>query len=169
MMELMQWKDRSSLRRAVVGAAVALALLTAAIWTTIDKRKLPTMQLETPNGTIVVEVADTPARRSAGFSNRRGLSGVDGLLLKWDVPGRHPIWMAEMQFALDLAWLDPDGRVVAVLANVPPCRADPCPLYEPDGTEASLAVLEMPAGTTSRHRIGVAATLRQSRHTRETR
>jgi hypothetical protein len=77
-MELMQWRDRPSLRRVAVGAAVALALLTAAIWTTIDKRNLPTTQLETPRGTIVVEVADTPAARSAGLSNRRGLSGVDG-------------------------------------------------------------------------------------------
>lgn len=168
-MELMHWKDRPSLRRAVVGAAVALALLTAAIWTTIDRRELPTMQLETPSGTIVVEVADTPAARLAGLSNRERLSGVDGLLLKWDTPGRHPIWMAQMRFALDLAWIDSDGRVLAVLSNVPPCRADPCPLYEPDGTEGSLAVLEMPAGATTRHRIGVAATLRQSAHTRETR
>jgi len=36
-MELMKWKDRPSLRRAVAGAAVALALLTAAIWTAIDR------------------------------------------------------------------------------------------------------------------------------------
>jgi len=38
-MELMRWRDRRSLRRAAVGAAVALALLTAGIWTVIDRRE----------------------------------------------------------------------------------------------------------------------------------
>jgi len=162
MMELMQSRDRPSLRRVAVGAAVALALLTAAIWTTIDKRNLPTTQLETPRGTIVVEVADTPAARSVGLSNRRGLSGVDGLLLKWDVPGRHPIWMAEMHFALDLVWLDRDGRIVAVLADVPPCRGNPCSLYEPAGSERSVAVLEMPAGGAASRGIAVGVIVRSS-------
>ena len=60
----MKWKDRPSLRRAVAGAAVALALLTAAIWTAIDRREPLTVQLETPSGTIVVEVADP---RAASF------------------------------------------------------------------------------------------------------
>jgi uncharacterized membrane protein (UPF0127 family) len=101
-------------------------------------------------------------RRSFALSNRPGLSGADGLLLKWDMPGRHPIWMAEMQFALDLAWLDPDGRVVAVLANVPPCRANPCGLYEPDGADRSVAVLEMPAGAAANHLIAVGAIVRSS-------
>jgi uncharacterized membrane protein (UPF0127 family) len=47
-----------------------------------------------------------------------------------------------MQIPLDIVWLDPDGRVRAVLDDVPPCRAEPCPLYEPDGTEHSVAVIE---------------------------
>jgi hypothetical protein len=127
------------------------------------------MRLETPGRTIVVEIADTPAARSAGLSNREGFNGVDGLLLKWDAPGRHPIWMAEMQFALDLAWLDPDGRVLAVLANVPPCRADPCSLNEPDGTDRSVAVLEMRAGATASRRIAVGAIVRSSTDSRQTR
>jgi uncharacterized protein len=168
-MDLMKGKDRRSLRRAVVGAAVALALLTAAIWTAIDRREVLTMQLETPSGTIVVEVAETPAARSAGLSNRESLIGIDGLLLKWDAPGRHPIWMAQMHFALDLAWIDRDGRVLAVLPNVPPCRAEPCSLYEPDGTDRSVAVLEMPAGAAATRRIGVGAIVRfstESEHAR---
>jgi Uncharacterized ACR, COG1430 len=26
-------------------------------------------------------------------------------IILWDAPGRHPIWMAEMRFPLDLIWL----------------------------------------------------------------
>ena len=161
-MDLMRWRDRPSLRRAVTGAAVALALLTAGIWTAIDRRELPTTKLETPGGTIAVEIADTPAARSAGLSNRQSLSGVDGLLLKWDTAGRHPIWMAEMRFPLDLAWIGANGRVIAVLASVPACHEQPCPLYEPNGTDRSVAVLELPAGAAARHRITAGTILRHS-------
>ncbi len=106
-----------SWRRAVVGVAVTLGLLTAAIWTAIDRRELLTTQLDTPSGTIVVEVAETPAARSAGLSNREGLMGVDGLLLKWDAPGRHPIWMAQMQY-------EPEGTAnAAAVLELPAGRA----------------------------------------------
>jgi len=152
-MELMPANDRSSLQRAVVGAAVAAALLAAIISTTIDNRALPRIRVETPNGTpILVEVAETPEGRSAGLSNRERLGSVDGLLLKWDSAGRHPIWMADMRFPLDLVWLDANGRVVGLLANVPPCRTTPCPLYEPQEAPASVAVLEIPAGAATTHR-----------------
>ena len=142
-MSLTQGNDRLRSRRTLVPIALVLALVVAIVWTSLENRRLPVIQLETPAGGISVEVANTPAARAAGLSNRDRLQGIDGLLLQWDAPGRHPIWMAEMRFPLDLVWLDPDGRVVAVLANVPPCRAAPCPLYEPEGTDRSVAVLEM--------------------------
>jgi hypothetical protein len=42
-------------------------------------------------------------------SHRDDLPG-DGMLLQWNGPGRHPIWMAGMRFPLDLIWLEQDGR-----------------------------------------------------------
>lgn len=151
----------SRLSRAVVVSALALALITWATWMVIERRRLPTARIESPNGTLVVEVAKTPGARSAGLSNRERLN-VDGLLLEWETRGRHPIWMADMRFSLDLVWLDPDGRVLAVLANVPPCRLKPCQLYEPDQTDRSVAVLEIRAGAAARHQITAGALLRYS-------
>jgi hypothetical protein len=162
-----QSNDRRFDGVAVVGG-ITLALIASAIWLLIERRELPTVQLDSPNGTLVVEIADTPATRSTGLSNRDTLK-VDGLLLQWDTPGRHPIWMADMRFPLDLVWLDSDGRVLLVLANVPPCRAEPCPLYEPDQTDRSAAVLEMPAGTAARHGVAAGAVIRYSADPRSTR
>jgi uncharacterized membrane protein (UPF0127 family) len=156
-------KDRSTLRRAVLGGSLSLALVTAVVWTTIERPKPAAVRLDMPNGAIVVEVADAPAARSAGLSNRESLAGIDGLLLKWDTPGRHPIWMAEMRFPLDLAWIDANGRVIAVLANVPPCQRQPCPLYEPEGTHHSVAVLELRAGAAENHGIAAGKTFEHLR------
>jgi len=146
MIGLMRSNNRPSLGRVSIALGVALALLMAAIWASLDTGRLPIIELETPRGRIVVELADTAATRSTGLSDRDALSGIDGMLLKWDAPGRHPIWMAGMRFPLDLLWIDGDGRVLSVLPNVPPCRAEPCTIYEPRGTNHSVAVLELPAG-----------------------
>jgi hypothetical protein len=94
-------KDRATLPAHWSGLASSLALMTAVIWTTIERRKAPTVQLETPNRTIVVDVTDAPVARSAGLSNRESLDRVNGLLLKWNTPGRHPSWMADMRCPLD--------------------------------------------------------------------
>src|SRR2546425_11627665 len=95
---------------------------------------------------VVVELASTSAARARGLSERDGLS-VDGLLLEWPDAGRHSIWMAGMRFALDLVWLDDDGRVSGVIADMPPCPpGGPCALVEPDVPTPTRAVLELPAG-----------------------
>jgi uncharacterized protein len=142
-----------------IAAGIAVPLAIATFWIRVDNGRLPTMSLETPHGRILVEVADKPAARSAGLSNRDALNGVDGLLLKWDAPGRHPIWMPGMRFSLDLVWIDADGRVTSVLTNVPPCRSEPCPLYEPDGSERSAAVLELSAGEAAHRGLTVGVTV----------
>jgi uncharacterized membrane protein (UPF0127 family) len=141
----MKRRNDGWLRRPVIGMVMALALIAGVIWIRSDNRPLSTIVLETPRTVIRVEVANTPGTRSAGLSRREALGDVDGLLLKWEAPGRHPIWMADMRFPLDLIWLAADGRVLAILDNVPPCSARPCPLYEPQGTSNSIAVLELPA------------------------
>jgi hypothetical protein len=68
--------------------------------------------------------------------------------------------MSKMKFPLDLVWLDADGGVLAVLVDLPPCRTDPCPLYDPDGTETSVAVLETEAGGAAKYRLTMGATVR---------
>jgi uncharacterized protein len=158
-MNLMQRQSRPWLRRSLIGSGIAVPVITAMIWMRSDSDTLRTVELQTPNGPITVQVADTAAARSAGLSNRDALPATDGMLLKWEASRRHPIWMAGMRFPLDLVWIDPGGRVLAVLANVPPCRAEPCPLFEPDDTAGSIAVLELPAGAASRYRIATGGTI----------
>jgi uncharacterized membrane protein (UPF0127 family) len=158
-MDPMNWHARSWFRRAVIAAGIAIPLIIAMFWMRSENRVLPTTSIATPGGAIVVEIAATPASRSAGLSNREALRGIDGMLLKWDAPGRHPIWMKGMRFPLDVLWLGADDRVIAVLENVPPCFTDPCPLYEPSGSDGSVAVLELPANAAARHGLTVGASV----------
>jgi uncharacterized membrane protein (UPF0127 family) len=59
-----------------------------------------------------------------------------------------------------LIWLEPDGRVAGMLTNVPACASPTCPLYEPNGTHESVAVLELQAGGAANHGINVGAVIR---------
>jgi len=151
-------KFQGSCRTASVGAAIVLAAAASTIWFAVERPAESTVELVAPLGTFVVEIARTPEARSSGLSNRTSTEH-GGLLLVWDAPGRRPIWMADMRFALDLVWLDASGRVLAVLADVPPCDRQPCPLYEPPGTDRSTAVLEMPAGRAARYGITTDSTI----------
>lgn len=54
-------------------------------------------------------------------------------------------WMKDTRIPLDMIWLDQEGRIIEVLEDVPPCVADPCPVYGPD--EPAAYVLELNAGT----------------------
>jgi uncharacterized membrane protein (UPF0127 family) len=148
-------------RRAYVGAVVLLAAAAFVIWFAVDQQSESALELVAPHGRLLVEVAQTPEARAKGLSNRAGVRH-DGLLLLWDTPGRHPIWMANMRFALDIVWLDEHGRVLALLTGVPQCASTPCPMYEPPGTENSTSVLELPAGSAARHGIEIGSVVRRS-------
>lgn len=148
--------------RAIVAGAITFAVVTFVAWHLIDRRALPArVELLTPRGSLWVEVANSPATRRAGLANRDALPS-DGLLLEWDSPGKHPIWMAEMRFSLDLVWIDENGGVLAVLPNVPPCSRQPCPLYDPPSTDASIAVLEVAAGIAARHGLAPHTRMRRA-------
>lgn len=144
------------------GTAVVAAMGGAAVlfvfWSWHERER--SIRLASTVGVFEVSLASTPEQRAAGLSNLEAIP-YDGLLLQWNSPGRHPIWMSEMRFALDLVWLDANGGVLSVLPNVPPCASVPCPLYEPAGSEKSVAVLELPAGKAGALGLFVGAIVRR--------
>lgn len=66
------------------------------------------------------EVADTNELRNLGLSNRKSLDIKQAMLFVFDEPGRHSFWMKDMNFAIDMIWLDQDGRVVTIAHDAKP-------------------------------------------------
>lgn len=75
-----------------------------------------------------VEVAADPAQRQEGLSDRDALPPEHGMWFVMAGPGPHAFWMRDMAFALDLVSVTPDLHVLGA-ARLPPCGAEPCPLY----------------------------------------
>jgi uncharacterized membrane protein (UPF0127 family) len=80
-----------------------------------------------------------------------------GVLLVFRGSGFHGIWMKNCRFPIDIIWIDEERRVVHVAENVPPCRSDPCPSYEP--LRRASYVLEVNAGQARQDGATVGATL----------
>ena len=53
-------------------------------------------------------------------------------------------WMKDTHIALDMIWMDQSRRIIHIEQSVPPCIANPCVAYGPEGK--ALYVLEINAG-----------------------
>ena len=91
-----------------------------------------------PDGSAAfeVEIADSAEERRTGLSGRDDLTPGAGMLFVFDEPVDHRFWMKDTRIPLSIAFLDPGGRVLRIL-DMEPCRAEPCPVYDPDTTYAS--------------------------------
>lgn len=131
----------------VIAGASAFFLLAS--FDRSDEQRRVTEISTSTGDRMSLELAATPATRSRGLSGRDRVSH-HGLILVWPTAGRHPVWMSEMRFPLDLIWCNAAGLVTAIKPAVPICTTDaPCPLYGAtlDDTQA---VIELPAGTMQR-------------------
>ena len=92
-----------------------------------------------------VEIVSKPEEMARGLQGRAGLEKNQGMLFVFSADDYHRFWMKDMKFTLDILWIDRGRQVVAVGQNLPPCAADPCPVYVPP--QKALYVLEIPAGS----------------------
>lgn len=78
------------------------------------------VSVTTPKGTLVVEVVDTPESREQGLSGRTGIEFNDGMLFTFPSAGRFGFWMKDMQFPIDIIWINKEGVIVHIVENAKP-------------------------------------------------
>jgi uncharacterized membrane protein (UPF0127 family) len=105
-----------------------------------------------PDGAAIqVELATDEPTRAQGLMYRDRLAEDRGMLFLFPESGDYPFWMKNTLIPLDMIWIDEQKRIVHVSANVPPCKADPCPSYPPNAV--AKAVLELAAGVAAKHHL----------------
>ena len=128
------------MRVGMVLFALVLAMNVAA-----EAQEKRSIRVYFPNGESVrAEPAITAPERERGLMFRQTLGRDQGMLFFMGEEAIHPFWMKNVNFAIDILWLDSQRRIVHMARNVPPCRTDPCPTYPP--LMPSLYVLEIAAG-----------------------
>ncbi|MEK7586528.1 MAG: DUF192 domain-containing protein [Patescibacteria group bacterium] len=67
-----------------------------------------------------VEIADNDEERARGLSGRANLPEDQGLLFDFIVPSRPGFWMKEMNFPIDIVWLNENWKIVDLTENFTP-------------------------------------------------
>lgn len=96
----------------------------------------------------IVEIADTPELRTRGLSKRASLGKMSGMF--FDCHG--PFWMKDVEFPLDLCYVDDYGKVTEKVAME--LDKEGRNLY-PRTKFASVSAIELPHGFCDRHGIKV--------------
>ena len=131
------------------------ALLGAAVVALPAPREIP---LTLPSGKVLtVEVMVKDEDRAMGLMFRPSLPEGRGMLFVFGSLDFHGIWMKNCRFPIDIVWLDESRTVVHVAEAVPPCKADPCPVYQP--LRRATYVVELNAGEARREKALVGALL----------
>jgi len=95
------------------------------------------------------EVADTKSEREKGLSERDSIPSDGGMLFDFKENGDWQIWMLQMRFPIDIAWLTKDGKVVKIKPSAQP--GDYPEVYHAE--QPSWYVIEVPTGTFDRLQV----------------
>jgi uncharacterized protein len=114
--------------------------------------------LTLPSGKVLqVELMQNDQDRAMGLMFRPSLPMDHGLLFVFPEADFHGFWMKNCRFPIDMVWLDQAKKVVYLAEAVPPCKAEPCPVYSP--MQRAQYVVEMNAGQARREKAVIGATL----------
>lgn len=101
---------------------------------------------------ISLELAMTPAQQTQGLSFRPNLCPTCGMLFVFDKPQNQKFWMKDMNFPLDLIWLN-NNKIVQLDKNLPPEGAMPKDFYP--SRQLIDGVLEVNAGFADQYKLQV--------------
>ena len=89
-------------------------------------------------------LADTPEHRARGLMFVQSMPADSGMLFVYPRDQEHYVsmWMKNTYIALDMAFIDGNGRIVNIAENAQPLTLDTIGSAAP-----AIAVLELPAGT----------------------
>ncbi len=103
-----------------------------------------------------IEKAATPADRAKGLGSRYTIAPDQAMLFIFETDDKHCFWMKDMQFAIDIMWLNADKQIVYIAEGV---RPESFPITFCPETSARY-VVEVAAGTASRLNIRLGQQLR---------
>ena len=123
---------------------VALLVWISILLTSLSFAAQPRSFAEICELDLILEVSDTSDERYLGLSNREDLAEDEGMLFVFEEPGVYGFVMRNMNFPLDILWLNSNYEVIHIVEDAQPEGPRPTKLYQPE-TPAQY-VLEINAG-----------------------
>jgi uncharacterized membrane protein (UPF0127 family) len=112
----------------------------------------PHTTLRIGDGVFKTRVAKTSDEREKGLSGTAELHEDQALLFIFGTDGKWAMWMKDMNYPIDIVWLDKDKAVVHIVKNAPP---ESYPYEKFVSKDDARYVVELPAGTTDKKSIKI--------------
>ncbi len=127
----------------LVAAAAAALILLLQFCPAVRRHDALTLTLS--EGTLAIDVADSPERRLFALGMLDRFRPGRGLLLIFDDGTPPRVWSKALQVEADLLWLDETRQIVGRELGARPCAKDPCSEYAPG--RGAVSVLVLPPGS----------------------
>lgn len=133
-----------------VGAVIALiGIVGVASVLLFQKSDVTTVSFD--NYDVVVRVVDDEAERTKGLSGSGPLDDDEGMLFVFPVEDRYGFWMKDMNYPIDIIWLDSQKRIVDIKAGAEPSTYPE--VFSPG--ENARYVVELKAGMVGENRLRI--------------
>ncbi|MDR3558630.1 MAG: DUF192 domain-containing protein [Candidatus Pacebacteria bacterium] len=73
-----------------------------------------------PGTTITLLISDTPAEQELGLGQISSLASSSGMIFVFNKPDTYAFWMKDMEFPLDIIWLDQNFKIVHIEHSLSP-------------------------------------------------
>jgi uncharacterized membrane protein (UPF0127 family) len=120
-----------------------------------EREKVSGSTVQIGGKTVKVGVVDTPSGREKGLSGHPGLREDEGLLFVFENSEKFGFWMKDMLFAIDIIWINEQGKIVHIQKNATP---ESYPRIFIPAAEAKY-VLEVVTGFSDAHKVSVGDTV----------
>jgi uncharacterized membrane protein (UPF0127 family) len=135
--------------------AGVLLLVGAAALYILWPQLQPHATIHLGDGVYTANVAKTQQDRDKALGGSYSLGDSQALLLVYDTDGRWAITMKDMNYPIDIVWLDKDKKVVYIVKNAPP-ESYPYQQFEPNSD--ARYVVELPEGAVGQKKIAIGMT-----------
>lgn len=135
--------------------AGVLLLIGAAAFYMLLPQLQPHTTVHVGDAVFTTQVAKTQEARDKGLGGTYKLRDDQAMLFVYDSDDKWAVNMKDMNYPIDIIWLDKDKKVVYIVKNAPP-ESYPYESFAPK--EEARYVLEVNAGTVGAKKINIGAT-----------
>lgn len=109
------------MKRYLVSGMAAIALVLSAP-AALAELEISPLTIESANGAhaFTVEIADEPEEITTGLMNRESMDPDAGMLFDFGQPREAAMWMKNTLIPLDMLFMDPQGKVIAIARETVP-------------------------------------------------
>jgi hypothetical protein len=113
--------------------------------------RLPATKAGLNQAIFIVDLAQTSNEQTQGLSGRVALKGNEGMLFVYSTSTAPDFWMKDMNFPLDIIWIDQNKKIIEITPNISPNTFPTT--FSPK--KPVRYVLEVPADTAAKNNLKI--------------